>query len=151
MFLEIKSIATKLNEQREQHGTQANRKYSLLYLSIKKTVILTRIVEYRKSVIQWLAPYDPTQLYRQALAVYEAGTGKWFLDGPYEKWSSEEVSMILWLKGKRKSPVNVTLCAHAKCTSWQWENHDYVGQKSQTSCSAYQKLQRRCRKESSGP
>lgn len=63
--------------------------------------MLMNVVSFQKSIAEWLAPYDSAQLYRQALAVDELGTGRWFLDGPYIDWRAKTGPKVLWLKGKR--------------------------------------------------
>lgn len=57
--------------------------------------------EFRQSVIQWLAPYNPTPSYKNALAAHQVGTGQWFLDSPFQKWTTGETPAVLWLQGKR--------------------------------------------------
>ncbi len=81
MYLEIRSLAQKLDDQQQQHDTAAQ-------------------ADFRKSVIRWLAPFDPSQLYRTSLASEQVGTGKWFLDGPFQDWVSGLSPPILWLRGK---------------------------------------------------
>ena len=89
-------------------------------------MLLARAVELQDSVLQWLAPYDPTQLYRQALPVEEIGTGRWFLDGPFAKWYSESSSAVLWLKGKRMLSTISCFQVYIDMISGLRQNHTYV-------------------------
>lgn len=81
IYLQVYSISQRLNDQQEQQEKKAQE-------------------EFRRSVIQWLAPYDPTTSYKNALAVHQAGTGQWFLGSSFHKWTTGENPPVLWLRGK---------------------------------------------------
>ena len=82
IYMEVYSIAQAVAGQQQQQYKKAGEKL-------------------RKSVIQWLAPYNPTTLFRAARASKQSGTGRWFLDGPFHEWLSGKSSeQVLLLQGK---------------------------------------------------
>lgn len=94
--------------------------------------------DFRKSVIQWLAPYSPTALHRAALASDQAGTGRWFLDGPFHDWvSSESSEQVLTLRGKRSWSLLQQLLPTADLyCSWHWQ--DYANVRPQSKINQFQ-------------
>ncbi|KAI9849685.1 MAG: hypothetical protein M1837_002811 [Sclerophora amabilis] len=82
IYLEVRSVNETLRVQKGQQDSKAD-------------------AEFRRSVIRWLAPFDPSLLHQKALGQHHAETGKWFLDGPFREWTSEEAHLaVLWLRGK---------------------------------------------------
>ncbi len=82
VYIKVHSIASAVDGQQQQQKRKAEEKF-------------------RQSVIEWLAPYNPTALYRAALSSKQPGTGKWFIDGPLRNWLSDHSSeQVLLLRGK---------------------------------------------------
>jgi hypothetical protein len=67
----------------------------------------------------WLGVYDCQALHEEALAAWQADTGKWFLQGHFASWSSwrdatfddPQAAPILWLRGKSGSGKTTMLSA----------------------------------------
>jgi hypothetical protein len=56
----------------------------------------------RNMIIDWLKTTDPSINHYAAMKKYQAGTGKWFVKGPY-MGSLKKQNSLLWLYGIRKS------------------------------------------------
>ena len=82
LYQQFSYLTQALNNQQQQHDQEAREKF-------------------RKSVRQWLAPYDPAPSYGVASAADLPGTGQWFLRGAYLQWlGGLTPEKVLLLKGK---------------------------------------------------
>ncbi len=61
--------------------------------------------EDKKAITEWLAPFDPVRIYERSLEVFLEGTGEWFLDGAFARWLDGTSPPVLWLRAKRKRPI----------------------------------------------
>jgi hypothetical protein len=65
----------------------------------------------RSDLKKWLGVFDCQPLHDEALGARQAGTGKWFLEGHFSRWSScwegsfqdAQIAPLLWLRGKSGS------------------------------------------------
>ncbi len=71
--------------------------------------------EEKKVVTEWLAPFDPARIYERSLEVFLEGTGEWFLDGAFARWLDGTSPPVLWLRAKRKRPVQNLLDQSLRC------------------------------------
>ncbi|BAE62433.1 unnamed protein product [Aspergillus oryzae RIB40] len=68
----------------------------------------------RQKIREWICPFDVEVSHRKARSVCQAGTGSWFIDGPFQRWfRGQEESRLLYLEGKSGSGKTV-LCASQK-------------------------------------
>lgn len=101
MYAEFRSFTRAFNDQKEQHDNKVECTVSGI-LNIQCQGTADRLTaKLHKSIIQWLAPYDPEPLYQKALAADQVRTGRWFLGGPFKQWLTRESAPVLWLRGKR--------------------------------------------------
>ncbi|KAF7160641.1 hypothetical protein CNMCM6106_008063 [Aspergillus hiratsukae] len=66
----------------------------------------------KQKIKDWLCPIDVESMHCRARSLHQAGTGRWFIDGPYHKWSSGTRGRLLYLEGKSGSGKTV-LCSTA--------------------------------------
>ncbi|KAF7593223.1 hypothetical protein BBP40_011764 [Aspergillus hancockii] len=66
--------------------------------------------ELHRKIREWICPVDMEASHRKAQSVCHAGTGHWFIDGPFQQWfQGKEKTRLLYLEGKCKSnpPPNI--------------------------------------------
>ncbi|KAE8381438.1 hypothetical protein BDV26DRAFT_278821 [Aspergillus bertholletiae] len=67
----------------------------------------------RQKIREWVCPFDVEASHRKARSVCQAGTGSWFIDGPFQRWfQGREKSRFLYLEGQSGSGKTV-LCSTA--------------------------------------
>ena len=90
---------------------------------------MTALEDLRQKIREWICPFDVEVSHRKARSVCQAGTGSWFIDGPFQRWfRGQEKSRLLYLEGKCKlwlSDVSLNLRTY-KEFSWVWENGPLV-------------------------
>jgi len=70
--------------------------------AVRTDAVTEKALETRNKIIGWLANTDPSSSHYAACKKHQAGTGKWFVEGPgMEKWKRQ--NSLLWLYGIRQS------------------------------------------------
>ena len=63
-----------------------------------------------QDIRSWLSPPDPWKNHNIAQESRHSGTGEWFVKGDmFSEWKDSGPSSLLWLHGKRQSPLPTTL------------------------------------------
>ncbi|KAF7136773.1 hypothetical protein CNMCM5793_006242 [Aspergillus hiratsukae] len=58
----------------------------------------------KQKIKNWLCPVDVESMHCRARSLHHAGTGRWFIDGPYQEWfSGVRKERFLYLEGKYAS------------------------------------------------
>lgn len=90
------------------HGDVHSYTFSVLGLSslfrFSEHYLTASVIEdLRQKIREWICPFDVEVSHRKARSVCQAGTGSWFIDGPFQRWfRGQEESRLLYLEGKCK-------------------------------------------------
>jgi hypothetical protein len=107
--------------------TQLRDVFTVSQIHASATEALEKALEKRDKVLQWLKTTDPSINHEAACKKHQAGTGKWFVDGPcMASWKKQ--NSMLWLYGIRQYFSNDEAGMKWLTTiSGLWENNSEVG------------------------